>query len=236
MTENKAEKKLLLLVKYAMPLVTIFVSLIFTVFIIVNNFEEFKNDSKNLKAEYIKTQKVLMKSEVQRVYDWLQKAQNSIRPTIKKNIKNRIYEAYEVAINIYNENKHKKSNKQIIKLISDSLRGIKFNNNRGYYYIFDLKGNSILYPPNRELESNNYLEYKDPNGFKIVKESIQIAKNKKEGYLEFLWKKPNNKKQYYKKLSYIKVIDELGIYIGTGEYIKDFEDTIRKKVLRVYKI
>ncbi|AXX87217.1 Cache sensor-containing signal transduction histidine kinase [Malaciobacter marinus] len=230
MIENSAEKKLLLLVKYAMPLVTILVSFIFTLFMIFNNIEEFKKDSKDLKDDYIKNQKVLMKSEVKRVYDRILKNQTNVRATIKKNIKNRINESYEIAMNIYKEHKNKKTNNQIIKLIGDSLRGVKFNENRGYYYIFDLKGNCILYPPNRELENNNYLNYKDPNGFKIIKESIKIAKTKKEGYLEFQWKKPK-KNKFSTKLSYIKAIDELGIYIGTGEYIKDFEDSIKKKTI-----
>lgn len=69
MSENKVEKRLLLIIKYAMPLATIIVSIIFTLFIVFNNIKEFKKESQSLKEEFIKTQKILVKSEVNRVYE-----------------------------------------------------------------------------------------------------------------------------------------------------------------------
>ncbi len=231
MTENKVEKRFLLIIKYAMPLATIIVSIIFTLFIFFNNIKEFKKESQSLKEEFIKTQKALVKSEVNRVYEQIDLENIKIFSNLRNSIKRRVNEAYNISLNIYLEHKNTHTKEEIVKLIKDSLRKVNFNENRGYYFINDLKGNSILYPPNKKNENKNFYEIQDSKGIYIVQESIKLVKEQKEGFLEYTWKKPEDNKNFYKKISYIKLFEPLNLYIGTGEYFEDFKDKVKKEII-----
>ncbi|WP_164968835.1 sensor histidine kinase [Malaciobacter mytili] len=231
MSESKVEKRLLLIIKYAMPLATIIVSIIFTLFIVFNNIKEFKKESQYLKEVFIKTQKALVKSEVDRVFEQVDLENKKITLTLKNNIKRRVNEAYNISLNIYNEHKNTHTNEEIIKLIKDSLRKVNFNENRGYYFINDLNGYSVLYPPNKKIEGKNFYNIQDSNGFYTVRESIKLVKEQKEGFIEYSWKKPEDNKNFYKKISYIKLFEPLNLYIGTGEYLEDFKEKVKKEVI-----
>ena len=56
-----------------------------------------------------------------------------------------------------------KDNQTLTKMIKDALRMMRFNNNRGYYFIFDMYGNNILQPILPRFENTNLLNYKDNN-------------------------------------------------------------------------
>ncbi|AXX92501.1 histidine kinase [Malaciobacter molluscorum LMG 25693] len=232
MSRVATENKLIKIIKYVMPIATIIISLIFTTFIVFSNIDEFKKESKNLKESYIVNQKKLVKSEVLRVYNELENEHKKVKEFIKNDIKNRVNEAYKISLNIYKEH-HNESKKKILKLIKDSLRAIKFNNDRGYFVINDLEGNTILYPPKRSVEGKNYLNIKDNNGFYFMREIIREVKEKHEGYIEFNWKIPSkNDDIFYKKTVFFKEVKPLGIYISTGEYISEYEKSVKKKLIK----
>ncbi|RXJ86474.1 cache domain-containing protein [Arcobacter sp. CECT 8985] len=231
MSRISTENKLLKIIKYVMPIATLFISLIFTLFIVFSNIDEFNKESKNLRHDYIKSQKELVKSEVLRVYEQLKIEHSNIEKMIKVEIKNRTNEAFKIAMNIYKEHQNL-SHEKIIKLIKDSLRVIKFNDNRGYIIINDLKGNSLLNPPNKSIEGKNIINIQDNTGKYFLSDTINMLKEKHEGYISYNWKLPyKNDNKYYRKIFFAKELKALNIFIGTGEYIYEYEKKIKQKLI-----
>ena len=63
---------------------------------------------------------------------------------------------------------------------------------KGSIYLFGLtvEGVSLFHVAKPELEGQNLLDAKDPNGTEIVKELLNAAKTKSGGFVEYLWDNP----------------------------------------------
>ena len=227
---TKNEDKIIRIIKYAPPILAIIISILLSLSLYLNNEVNFKNQEKFIEQEYIKNNKELIKSQVDRVYHLIQKEQDSTENNLKTSLKNRVNEAYSIAMNIYNENKE--LDKQIVKkMISDALREIRFNNKRGYFFIYTFDYECILLPLARELEGTDFYNYQDANGVYVIREIINIVKSKKEGFFQWKYYKPSDKEKQYKKIGYNKHFEPFNWVIGTGEYIKDFENDQKAKIL-----
>lgn len=194
-------------------------------------YSQFNEEAKALREEYIKNQKSILKNEVNGAIKYIdfEKSQTEIR--LKEDIRNRTYEAYSIAMNIYNKNKWIKSDDEIKKLIVDVLRPIRFNNGRGYFFIDTLNGESVLYPVYAELEGKSLIDLQDENGNYIEQEEIKLVKNKKEGFITAHWKKPNPvDEKSYAKITFVKLFAPYNWIIGTGEYVDDVEKNIQDKI------
>ncbi|AGX41752.1 sensor domain-containing diguanylate cyclase [Clostridium saccharobutylicum] len=211
--------------------------IIATVFIlgylwISGEYNTFNQDSEKRKQEFISNQQILLKNEVNSQIDYIQYMRVQTEERLKENIKNRTYEAYDIAMNIYNQNKDKKSKQEVQKLIKDTLRDIRFNNGRGYYFIDTLDGNVILYPTMPETEGTNILEIKDQQGNYALKDEINLVKSQNEGIITGYWTNPNYKdNEGHKKITFVKKFEPYNWYMGTGEYVDDVENDIKKEII-----
>ena len=55
-----------------------------------------------------------------------------------------IDKAFDIVNYIYEKYKDKESKEEIISRIKDSLKAVRFNNNRGYYYIYTIGRNKCF--------------------------------------------------------------------------------------------
>ncbi len=229
---NKKENSLLNLIKYT-PIVMIIILSSLIIFLFINeNKNRFNNEIEKLKKDYFTEQKIITKNEVNKVYDFLEYKKALSEKNLKKQLKNRVYEAYAIAMNIYEENKHR-SKSDILKLIKDALRDIRFNENRGYYFIHNEKGDNLLYPLDRSVEGNNYANLKDINGYLFVRKIMKTIKNKTESFDTYYWSKPTNKEKnrIFKKIAFYKYFEPLNISISTGEYLFEYEKILKQEAL-----
>lgn len=193
-------------------------------------FIEESNQERNY---YIQSQKDIIKNEVIGIIDYIEYTKSLISQKLETSIKNRVYEAHSIVMNIYNEYKDEKSIDEIKKIIKSVLRPIRFNDGRGYYFIVSLDGIEELYPTNPEYEGKNLLLLQDVKGNYVIQEEINVAKSEEgEGFLELYWIKPGlSQEMIYPKRTFVKIIEPLDWLIGTGEYMDDVEKDVKKQVL-----
>ena len=224
------EKKILTLIKF-LPLMIIVSSIFITYIVISNNNSKFEQEVNNLKTDSINKTKELIKYEIERVHSHIKNEEKTTIRTLKVNIKERVYEAHKIALSIYKQNKDKP--KHIIStMIKDALREIRFNKGRGYFFIYDMEGVNIMHPILRKIEGKNLINIKDNNGMYVIKETINLVKNKKEGFLKWWWSKPDDTKNEYEKIGFSKHFEYFNWFIGTGEYVKDFEKELQNRLLQ----
>ncbi|PHO11938.1 histidine kinase [Malaciobacter marinus] len=229
------EKNILRIIKYAPLLFILLLSTITTYLLILNNQNIYKEDIKKIEYEFFIHRQKEIKLEVEKIYEYILYKKDRSEETLKAQLKSRVNEAHAIATNIYKENKSK-TNSEICKMIKDALREVRFNDKRGYYFIHDIKGNNRLYPLNKNLEDKNYINLKDAKGYEFVKTIIETIENKTQRFDIYYWSKPTNEgKRIYKKISFYKYFEPLNITIGTGEYIKDFEDDIKDEIIKYIK-
>ena len=225
------EKKLLFAVKI-IPLSLFFVlATIVTLVVLYVHKTNYKNEINKVKTEYFKKEKELLKQEVIEIHNNIQNEKELTEEHLKENIKAKVNEAYSVINNIYKQNKTK-SKTEILKLVKDALRDVRFNDNRGYYFMYKMDGTNLLLPPLPDLEGENFIKFKDAKGVQTIKEMRDLTRKHGESFYTWWWYKPNQKKYQSKKIGFAKYFKPLDSFIGTGEYVEDFEETIKKSITK----
>ncbi|MBM4240889.1 MAG: sodium:calcium antiporter [Euryarchaeota archaeon] len=99
------------------------------------------------------------------------------------------------------------------------LRSSKWYKDDRYIFVWQLDGLRVVYPPDPSGENKNMSELKDITGKPIGKLFIEAAE-KGEGWVEYMWPKPGEKKPSL-KITYIKKAKfKNKVYlVGSGIYV-----------------
>ncbi len=200
-------------------------------FWIMNEYERFKKEAITLREEYVESQKSLIKHETGQVIDYIGFKISQAETRLKQTIRNRTLEAYDIAINLYNQQRATKNPAELKKIITDALRPIRYNNQRGYFFITRLDGVEILFADRPEIEGQNLIDLQDTQGRFVIRDMIAIARESGEGFYRYAWTKPNQTGQDFPKIAFIKYFEPFDWLIGTGEYLDDVVSDIQQEVL-----
>lgn len=198
---------------------------------IADMFYDFSESTDKVKKEYLEEKKNNTKYDVIHIVDRIKYEKSRSSKLTKEITKERVYEAYSIALNIYNKYKNTKSNAEITEMIKTALRPIRFADSTGYYFITRLDGYEILFADRPEMENKNLINTKDPQGNYVIKDMIKIVKSKREGFYEYLWTKPDVQGNNHRKISYIKFFEPLNCFIGAGLYVEDIEKEIQSQIV-----
>ena len=225
------EEQFLKIIKVMPSVFVVVFSLFVILFLYFENKKTFNKERRTIEQKYILKNKEIIKEEVSRVFTFTKQLQKNTEEELKQNVKNRVYEAHEMATNIYEKYKTTKSKQEIFQYIKVALSGIRFNEGRGYFFIDDIYGNKLSHPIDTSIEGKNFLNYTDVNGYRFFENIVNTIKDKTERFDEYYWYKPNTNKEIGRKIAFYKTFEPLNIAIGTGEYFDDFEKIIQKKAL-----
>ena len=237
MKNIKKEHAILNFIKYGPILFVLVLSFIITEITLEDRKKTFIEDIKHIEQDFLLTNKKRIKEEVEEVYNYILDEKQNSEKLLKVEIKNRVYEAHQIATNIFKnetnlEEGHVHSQEHTFNSVKYALGGIIYNKGRGYIFMDDIHGTKLLQPLNKELEGKNLLNFKDAKGYRFVHKIINTIKNKTEAYDSYYWYKAGDKENAYKKISFYKYFAPLNVAIGTGEYILDFENELKEKVLK----
>lgn len=106
-------------------------------------------------------------------------------------------------------------------LIEQTDRVKLFEDNSGYFFLYDYDGNRINSPGMKgdAKISGNFISTKDSNGKEFIRELANVAKNG-GGYVEY-WFPKKGETVPAPKVSYSMPIEGTDIFIGTGVYIDE---------------
>ena len=228
----KNDQQLINIIKFSPPIFIIIISIIITFFLYLEKQINLSKEIYTTKNEFIKKNKESTKNDVDNLYKFIIKTQEETEKRLKENIKSRVYEAHSIATKIYNENKDSKTKNEIKKMIQDALVDIRFNNGRGYFFITALDFECILLPIAREREGTSFYNLKDAEGSYISRNIAKQIKEEKEGFSSWSFYKPNDLETQYKKIGFNMYFAPMDWFIGTGEYIAEFEEDVKKEVLK----
>ncbi|MCT7492915.1 cache domain-containing protein [Aliarcobacter cryaerophilus] len=200
---------------------------------VIFQYLNFKNDLNHYRKEFTEQKKEEVKNEVLMIYGLIKYKEELLRKTVEDRLIDRVNQAYNLAMNIYETNKKTKTENEIKYLIATSINDLKFKDNDSYFFINSNKGQAILF--NKELKLDKYLDlldFKDANNQPIIEIQAKIVKEKKEGFTTNKFVKPNSKDEVqYLKLSYVKLFEPFDWHIGTGEYIDELTKNTQEEIL-----
>ncbi|MFO7723539.1 MAG: DUF294 nucleotidyltransferase-like domain-containing protein [Bacteroidales bacterium] len=107
------------------------------------------------------------------------------------------------------------------------IRYIRYGDeNKDYFWITDMRPVMVMHPWRPELIGQDLSDYKDPHGKKLFVESVNLAKDAGQGYIDYMWQWKDDSTHIVSKLSYIKAFRPWGWVVGTGIYIEDVRSEI----------
>jgi len=157
-------------------------------------------------------------------YDNLKKHQNEF-------LKEKVEILMNQLNNIYNKYKDTISEDELKQMLKDVVRSARYGKN-GYFWINDLRPKVIVHPikPSLEKKSVEFLSnIKDPDG-KYIYEEINKAAKEDRGIVEYKWPRPGYDKPE-KKVAYVKLFKPFNWVIGTGMYVREIENELKKEAL-----
>ncbi|CAM3906865.1 sensor histidine kinase [Arcobacter cloacae] len=228
------EKKFLNIMKYTPSIFVLSITIFILTISFLDNKKTFEEDKEKIRFEYTKENEEIIKQRVYEVYNYIKREQEYTEQELRKTLKEAIDIANNIIKGIYNNNLDK-SEEEIKKLVVDALRNIKFNDGRGYYFIYENSGKNILLPHNEKLEGKNFWNHQDAKGAYIIQDMTRLLSTQNEAFYEWYWYNPKNPDIQRKKIGLVKNLEQFDWFIGTGEYVEEFEKEVQERVLRNIK-
>lgn len=195
-------------------------------------FALFASSSKSLETVYIDEQKTRISIEVEHVTDMIEFNRDQSRYRLRQVVRERTEQAWRVMEGIYRRYGDSMGKDELIRLVAEALRPLRYNGDRGYFFMTDLSGVERLFAVRPELEGTNLLGMQSPDGRYIIREMIGIAEKNGEGFITYPWTHPSKPGNGNMKTSYIKLFPRLGVFVGYGEYETDIDEDIQREVLQ----
>ena len=129
----------------------------------------------------------------------------------------------------------KLSKEEIEGRIKDYVRSMNLNSGDGYFFIDTLNGYVLLRPMTPEIEGKSIMDIRNGEGRKIGLEMMEAMKKHNSSFLEYNWKRDKDSFEESPKITYIKKVEELGWYVGFGEYVESHEDDVKNKIINKIK-
>ena len=92
---------------------------------------------------------------------------------------------------------------------------------KDYFWITDLAPRMIMHPYVHELMGQSLNSFADPDGVRLFREAVEIAKREGEGFINYKWQLRDDTTQIAPKLSFVKLFTPWRWVVSTGIYIDD---------------
>ncbi|MCK6262071.1 cache domain-containing protein [Vibrio sp. ZSDE26] len=213
-------------------MVIIGLSLLVLVTIVLSaNRTALKEDLATLHTGFYQTQRDTIQYRVANVIEQIEFEKSNTERILKNDIKNRVDEAVAAANNIYAQNQH--LNKSTVsKMITDALRPIRFNNDRGYFFIYQLDGTNVMHPILPHVEGKSLWDLQDARGAFVIRDSAELAQTQTQAFHRWWWVKPDAIDQEFDKIGYLSLFKPFNWFIGAGDYVVDVEEDIQHRLIQ----
>ena len=194
---------------------------------------EFQKHIDEYKNEYFIEAKKDTKKQIEQAINRLTFDNQQINTRMKSMLQEQVSIAHAIASELYEQNKNSVSDKRLQSIVRETLRKIRYNNGRGYFFATGLDGIEQLFTDRPELEGKKLLGIQDSNGKYVIRDMIEIAKSEAgEGFYSYTWSKPGAEGKSFPKLSFIKYFKPFDWFIGTGEYLDVVETEIKAEAVK----
>ena len=197
----------------------------------VVEYRDFQHRAELLREQHQERTRIFLKRIVDDMVAGVTYERHQTERRVEETIRQRVEEAHSIATHLLEQASPGQPRAALETQIRESLRPIRFNNGRGYFFAFDLNGVERLFAARPELEGKNMLAMTGARGEFVVRDMIELVKTRGEGFYRYYWTQPDKPGDDHLKIAYVKLIAPLGWVVGTGEYVEDMEADIKKEVL-----
>jgi PAS domain S-box-containing protein len=192
----------------------------------------FNADIVAMRDRMISARKNKMKEEVNSAISYLRFMRRQTEARTRSIIRERVNEAYQIASHLHSRYAATKSQEELETLVRETLRPIRFNNGRGYFFATRLDGVEQLCATCTHLENTDLSGLQDTRGAYVIRDMVKLVEKDGEGYYSYTWGKPDTPGQDFVKTSFVKLFQPFGWLIGAGEYLDDVEEDLKREAIQ----
>jgi|TARA_R110002033_G_scaffold102305_2_gene150234 methyl-accepting chemotaxis protein len=190
--------------------------------------EKFKESAYATKEEELKNYVSLVMKTVESYHE--RTAPEKIKVEVQAKLKEQTEFMLSIMQGEYDKYNGKVSQEELKSIVKTSVEKARYGST-GYFWINDLDAKIIMHPIKPDLDGKDMSEYKDQGGKRIFYEFAQVAKKSGSGFVDYVWPKPGFEKPQ-EKVSFVKLFEPFGWVIGTGEYVDNVTDKLKKEALK----
>lgn len=203
-------------------------SVVIGVFTVIITNSSYEKKMKQQEETYINKNKELVKNEVNRVIKRINIYEKISYTTLRANLEEKVDFVHSIFLDNSNQSL---SRAQLLLKYKNELDLLKWDNESGYFYIFDSTGIVLYHGNNKDFVNKHILG--------LIKENIELEhfiKNtlkQHEYFGSYSWTKPKEAENVlYKKYVYAKKLAHLDIYIAAGIYKNEFTKRIQTTMFK----
>ena len=136
---------------------------------------------------------------------------------------------YSLAEAYYAAHKDAMPRPQLEAAIKELVKGARYDGDN-YVWINDLHPFMVMHPAKPALDGKDLSDFKDPKGNFLFNDMVKIAKDKGAGMTSYWWAKPGENEPK-PKISYVRLMPELGWIFGTGAWLEDIEGQMKAEAM-----
>ena len=227
----RKKKSLALAILSGMVVVTMVPICLLGGFFISNEYQAYRNKIAQVSERLYSERRRMLRQEVEEAVNFIAFKKQQQVSDVRQRIRQRVYEASALAQHLYQTYNGKMSETKLKDLVRESLRPLRYNDGKGYFFATTLDGTEELFADRPTVEGKNILTLKDTRGKSVIKDMIALVKKQNEGFYSYHWSKPEQPGRDYPKVSFVKYFSPFNWFIGTGAYLDDLDDSIRKESL-----
>ncbi|MDC0610703.1 EAL domain-containing protein [Vibrio sp.] len=226
------DKRLLRFIQLAPFAVIALVSLSLIVYIYQIERNKFNANVEALRSSFIDVEESMVEQKINYIQKQIEYNHNNVSTELRDAVKARVEDAYQIASQIYKA--HTDEPEDVLKQhIIDILRPFRFFDNRGYYFIFTMDGTSVMHPLVPNIEGTNQIGAIDLKGTPILKEHIALVKEHGASFYHWWYPMPGKPLNVqFEKIGYAKEFKPFNWMIGTGEYVKNYEQIMKTSTIK----
>lgn len=123
------------------------ITLSITSFLWIGNiYQTYQREAQRIQENYTNKVKDELKNRVDTIVSLINYRKATTEARLQKNIQSRVLELNGLMTYLYESNRDKLPDSDIKKLITEAVRGMRFNDGRGYYFIDTLTGGRHFIP------------------------------------------------------------------------------------------
>ncbi len=130
----------------------------------------------------------------------------------------------------YKENHDKLPKDELEGALKELVRMARYDGGN-YIWINDMTPVMVMHPINPALNGKSLSDFKDPQGVYLFNEMVKVCKADGSGMVGYMWTKPGEQEPKL-KISYVKLLPELGWILGTGAWLEDIEGAMKAQAMK----
>lgn len=219
-------------------LVILVLALFIGVFWAVNEYQSYRSSIANIQENFHSQYRLRVKEELDKIVDFIAYKSSQAEMRVENDLREKVQSAYSIASHLYSLNQDSHSIDAMEEMVTELLRPIRWSDGRGYYFTVGVQEKRMmLFSEEPYWEGKGSDVFIDGSGRFVIKDMIEILKEKGAGIYRYDLRNPAFPEQSFNKISFIKYFKPFDWLIGAGidsdNLKRSLQEDVRERIAQI---